>query len=165
MRILPFMDIPVVDVPTPSIELMKSDLEKWAEGDMIRLSVAYLAYGNDGNDPEDYYFPIGFISDGNLVTTKEIIEQIGDSLYFKVGWPEFNLLLPKLRNHLALYLEKINIIPDWGTPKYYKLLAEGRTPRWLEGPHKVGRLKSGQRRKVILDYNGDIIYGPRIQGY
>lgn len=158
------MDIPVVDITTPSKESRKESLLVWAEDDMIRLSVAYLAYTDDGDDPEDYYFQIGFISEGNLITTKKIIEEIGEGLVPISTWTEYCLLLPKLRDHLALYLEKINVIPDWGTPKYYKLLAEGKTARWLEGPHKVGRLKPSQRRQVVLDNRGDIVFGPLIKG-
>ena len=164
MRILPFMDIPVVEVKTPSEKNRREVLREWAEGDIIRLSVAYLAYIENGENEEDYYFQIGFIHKGNLVTTKEVIEETGNKLLDVTDWAEYLYLLPKLRDHLSLYFDKVGMIPAWGTPKYYKMVEKGKTPRWLEGPHKSGRLKPNQRRKIVLDEKGDIVFGPLIKG-
>ena len=163
MRILPFMDIPVMEVRTPSTEKRREVLDKWAENDPIKLSVCFLSYINDGNSIDDYYFQVGFIHKGNVVTTAKAIEEIGDSFYSIKDGKEYNGLLPKLRDHIALYFDKIGIIPKWGVRKFYELKAQGRAIRWLEGPHKVGKLKPNQRREVILDKRGEIVYGPIIR--
>ena len=126
MITLPFMDIPVVEIKTPPLEERKEALDQWAEGDTIRLSVCFLSYTNEGDSIEDYFFQIGFIHKGNIVTTTEVIEEMGNSLYPIAKWKEYNVLLPRLRNHLSLYFDKIGAIPSWGANKFYELKAQGR---------------------------------------
>ena len=160
MRLLPFMDIPVVEDKTPTPEERTSGLVEWAEGDKTKLSAAFLAYENEGESWADYLFQIGYIKDGCLVTTKEVIEEVGDHCKEYKKWKEYMRIIFEIRCHLELYFKKINSMPPWGTMEYSKLRSEGYTPRVLEGPHKVGRLKPNQKRKVILNASNEIVFGP-----
>lgn len=165
MKILPFMDIPVVELNMPSPELRRSELSDWAEGDPVKLSVAFLCYINDGAVIDNYFFQIGFIQDEGIVTTKELILEVGGMLKPNTNWIDYTLILPQLRSHLALYFDKIEEVPYWGTPKFFELKFQGKTVRYLEGPHKGGRLKANQRREVILDERGEFAFGPMIERY
>lgn len=166
MIILPFMDIPVVDADTPTVMTRRSDLEIWADEDMVKFSAAFVCYEGEGSSTSDYIYQIGFIKFNCLVTTKKLIEEVGELNYEVVGVVDLEsylVLLPEIRAHWNLYFEKINSIPVWGTTKFLALREEGKTTRYLEGPHKGGRLRPGQRREIILDDRGEIVYGPMIK--
>jgi hypothetical protein len=156
MRAIPFIDIPVVKVETPSIVQRREDLVEWAEGEKIKLSAAFLCFENEGEDFDDYLYQIGFISNNCLVTTEWVIEELGIELS---KGDVFHLA----KRHLELYFDKINSIPTWGTNEFEELKREGRTPRVLEGPHKRGKLKPNERREIIISREGEIIFGPLLK--
>ena len=160
MKLLPFLDIPIVDKKEPSAIERYEQLVEWAEGDRVKLSAAFLAFENSGDDPSDYLFQIGFIYDNCLVTNKEVIVQVGNQCKEYKQWKKAAKLLIDIERHLELYYRKVDCVPPWGSAKYRELEAEGRTPRILHGPHKGGNLKRDQKRKIILDASNEIIYGP-----
>lgn len=157
------MDIPVVNTTMRSPDLRRADVAAWAEGDPVKLSVAFLCYINDGFIIDNYFFQIGFVQDEGIVTTRELILGVGDALLPNTSWIDYTLILPQLRSHLALYFDKIGEVPHWGSNKFYELKKQGKTVRYLEGPHKGGRLKPSQRREVILDEKGEFAFGPLIR--
>lgn len=163
LKILPFMDIPVLDVETPIPERRRGLLSAWAEGDPVKLSVAFLCYVNEGSIIDDYFFQIGFVHDEGIVTTRLLVMEVGEMLKQHSNWIDYTQILPQLRSHLSLYFDKIGEVPHWGTVKFYQLKAQGKTVRYLEGPHKGGRLKTDQRREVILDEKGEFAFGPIIR--
>lgn len=159
------MDIPVVELSTPDEQERREGIATWAEGDPIKLSVAFLCHTNDGTELEHYFYQIGFVHGKHLVTTKELIREVGKLLMPNLRWIDYTLILPQLRSHLALYFDKIMEVPHWGSRRFHELKKSGRTVRYLEGPHKGGRLKPNQRREVILDDRGELAFGPLIKGY
>jgi hypothetical protein len=162
MRLLPFMDISVVEGDTPyPVDRLKG-LVEWANGDKAKLSAGFLAYESEGDSPDDYLFQIAYIKDDCLVTDADVIKEVGTHCVEYRQWKEQTRMLVEVRCHLELYFSKINTIPPWGTVEYSKLIRKGHTPRVLEGPHKVGRLKPGERRKVVLGPGGEIVFGPVI---
>lgn len=158
MRLLPFLDIPVIEDSAPADRL--SELVKWADGDKTKLSAAFLAFENEGENVEDYLFQIGFIKDDCLVTNKETIEHAAQICVEYKKWKEYMKILYEVRAHLELYFSKIGSVPPWGSVEYNRLRAEGYTPRILEGPHKVGKLKPNQKRKVIIGPSKELVFGP-----
>ena len=163
MKLLPFMDIPLVDCEhTPDPEERLKQLLEWANGDKMKISAAFVAFENDGENAEDYLFQIAFIQDGCLVTSKKMIEEVGGVCNEYKAWKELMKILHQVRLHLELYFQKIESVPPWGTSKYKELLESGRTPRILQGPNKGARLTKHQKRRVILDENRSIVYGPII---
>jgi hypothetical protein len=165
MKILPFMDIPVMEIDTPLGMTRRIDLAVWADADIVKFSAAFVCYAEEGKSQDDYVYQVGFPHQNCLVTTKEVIEEMGDLAHEarESKLVEYLELLPKIRAHMNLYFEKINSIPVWGTMHFKALRVEGKTVRILEGPHKGGRLKKEQRRQVILDERGDIVYGPIVK--
>ena len=166
MRIIPFIDIPVMDIETPPVGARRSNLGAWADGDIVKISAAFICYFGEGSSMDDYVYQIGFPVDNCLVTTKQTIMEVG-SLDYKVSnevdLKEYLNLLPSIRAHINLYFDKIKCIPDWGTTKFKALRLEGKTVRYLEGPHKAGGLRPGERREVILDRKGEFAYGAIIK--
>ena len=162
MRLLPFMDVPVVEGEAPSFADRLTQLVNWANGDKAKLSAGFLAYENEGEVPDDYLFQIAFIKEECLVTNKKVIEEVGGHCKEYQNWKEYMKIIFEVRCHLELYFKKIDSIPPWGTMEYAKLRSEGLTPRVLEGPHKVGRLKPNQKRKVILNSSREIVFGPML---
>ena len=160
MRLLPFMDVPIVEDAAPVPVVRRQELVEWANGDKAKLSAAFLAYENEGEVPNDYLFQIAYIKEDCLVTNKEVIEEVGEHCKEYQEWKEYMKIIFEVRCHLELYFKKIDSIPPWGTMEYSKLRSEGYTPRVLEGPHKVGRLRPNQKRKVILGPSNEIIFGP-----
>ena len=160
MRLLPFMDVPIVEGEAPSFANRLTQLVNWAEGDKAKLSAAFLAYENEGDKPDDYLFQIAYIKDDCLVTNKKVIEEVGGHCKEYKEWKEYTKIIFEVRCHLSLYFKKIGSVPPWGEPRYVQLEAKGRTTRVLEGPHKSGRLRPNQKRKIILDENNEIIFGP-----
>lgn len=161
MRLLPFLDIPVVDGPLPADRL--EQLVRWADGDKTKLSAAFLAFENEGENVEDYLFQIGFIRNECLVTNKELVEDAGMACVKYKQWKEYMKILYEVRAHLELYFRKVESVPPWGSVEYNRLLAEGYTPRILTGPHKVGKLKPNQKRKVIISPSREIVFGPLLK--
>jgi hypothetical protein len=157
------MDIPIVEDETPNAETRLVELVNWAADDKAKLSAAFLAYEHEGENWADYLFQIGYIKNGCLVTTKKVIEENGDHCKEYKKWKEYMKIIFEIRCHLELYYKKIDSIPPWGTMQYSKLRSEGYTPRVLEGPHKVGKLRPNQKRKVILTASNDIVFGPLLQ--
>jgi hypothetical protein len=100
------------------------------------------------------------VKDDCLVTSKTVIEEAGEVCIEYRAWKEYILILTEVRLHLELYFDKIKSVPPWGTHRYRELLEEGFTPRILHGPNKRGRLRPNQKRKIILDENREIVYGP-----
>jgi len=170
MKLLPFMDVPVIEDVAPTPYVRMKELLEWANGNKAKLSAAFLAYENDGESPEDYLFQIAFIKEKGLVTSKKMIEDAGGEVMKKLGehcleyeeWKEHTKTIFEIRYHLEMYYTKINKIPPWGESKYTKLKTEGFTPRVLEGPHKGGMLRPNQRRWIILDSSNEIVFGPMI---
>ena len=160
MKLLPFMDISVVEDDTPSAIERLEGLVEWADGEKIKLSAAFLAYEQNGEDIENYLFQIGYIKDGGLVTSKDAITEAGNHCEEYKQWKENARHLFEIRAHLELYYAKIELVPPWGSRKYYNLVEKGITPRILHGPHKRGRLKPNQKRYVVLDENREIQFGP-----
>ena len=160
MRLLPFMDVPLVDEDAPSGIERFTGLVEWANGDKAKLSAAFLAYENDGDKIEDYLFQIAYILNECLVTNKQVIEETGNACREYREWKEQTKLLFEVQRHLEFYYEKINSIPPWGSSKYVELLDQKYTPRVLHGPHKVGRLRPNQKRMIILDSTNEIVFGP-----
>ena len=165
MKILPFLDIPVVEIDTPPSQTRKTDLSIWSSGDMVKFSAAFVCYDNRGYKEDDYIYQIGFIREDCLVTTKKVIEEVGELSYEverKTHLVEYLVLLPDIRLHMNLYFEKIGAVPYWGTSRFHALKEAGRTIRILEGPHKGCKLTKEERRQVILD-DGKMIYGPLVK--
>ena len=156
------MDVPVIEDVAPTPYVRMKELLEWANGNKAKLSAAFLAYENDGESPEDYLFQIAYIKDDCLVTNKQVIEEIGGHCKEYKKWKEYMKIIFEVRCHLELYFQKVDSIPPWGTMEYSKLRSEGRTPRVLEGPHKGGRLKPNQKRKIVLDSNNEIVFGPML---
>ena len=77
MRLLPFMDVPVVEGEAPSFADRLTQLVNWANGYKAKLSAGFLAYENEGEVPDDYLFQIAFIKEECLVTNKKVIEEVG----------------------------------------------------------------------------------------
>jgi len=170
MILLPFMDLPVVEVPTPDAMTRLAEIDAWAEDDPVRLSVAFLLRREVKDEClgvvvlKDYMLQIGFLHGNGIVTTKELILEVADRI-----WPKRSINLPfptllEVRQHLSLYFDKIHDIPGWGTNEYMELLLAGKTKRWLEGPHKRGKLRPNQRRWVVYDKQGEYVFGPLIGG-
>jgi hypothetical protein len=166
MKILPFLDIPVMEVNTPPSQTRRIDLAVWAEGDIVKFSAAFVCYTDKGKNTDNYMYQIGFPVENCLVTTRQIIIEVGDHIgKLKSSgkgkqFIRYAELLPKIISHVNLYFEKINTVPEWGTNEFYALRLEGKTIRILEGPHKGGRLRPGETREVILSDRKDIAYGP-----
>jgi hypothetical protein len=160
MKLLPFMDIPLTTGNAPNPAERLKQLVEWANGDKNKLSAAFIAFENDGEKVDDYLFQIGFIEEDRLVTNGEVIESIGESCKEYRKWKEYMLILFEIRNHVGLYYSKLESIPPWGTLEYVELLQKGYTPRVLEGPHKVGKLRPNQKRRVILDASNNMVFGP-----
>jgi len=159
MRLLPFMDIPVVNVETPTALERREKLNRWAEGDQTKLSAGFLGHHKNRSTIDDYVFQIGFIKDDCLVTTKELIIENGiEFLNYKEE--EDREVMLGLQQHLELYFTKIDTIPVFGTFEYTRLVLKGKTPRLLMGPNKGGGLKVGQRRWVVYDDYKELVYGP-----
>jgi hypothetical protein len=154
------MDIPIIDgvPPSPIDRLM--ELQEWAESDRSKLSAAFLAYENEGEDIEDYLFQVGYIKHNCLVTNKTVIEETGSHCVEYRKWKEYAKVLFEIQCHMELYYAKVKVVPPWGTRRYIELEAQGFTPRVLEGPHKGAGLRPNQKRKVILDASNDIVFGP-----
>jgi hypothetical protein len=163
VRLLPFIDINVIEDNTPSAEERLKGLVEWAEGEKIKMSAACMAYDNNGESVDDYVLQIGYIKDGRLVTSKEAIEEVGKHCEQYKRWKTFAKIMFELRCHLELYYNKVGIIPPWGSSMYQKLENKGFTPRVLEGPHKAGGLRPNQKRKIILDASNEIVFGPLLQ--
>lgn len=153
MKLLPFIDIPIVDIKTPPSETRLADLGIWAEGEKVKMSAAFLGYESDGDNLYDYKYQIGFIHENCLVSTKKVIEEVGEELLREDS-------KCVLRQHMELYYEKISSVPPWGSAEYVRLRREGYTPRVLEGPHKVGKLRPNQKREVIIGPRKQLVFGP-----
>jgi hypothetical protein len=154
------MDIPIIEDESPNPAERLKQLVEWANGDFRKLSAAFVAFENKGEKVDDYLFQIAFIKDDCLVTNPDIIEEVGESCKEYKKWKEYMLVLFEIRKHIGLYYEKIDSVPPWGSAKYFDLVSEGFTPRVLEGPHKGGKLRPNQKRRVILDRSNEMIYGP-----
>jgi hypothetical protein len=160
MRLLSFMDIPVVEGKEPSPIERRTQLEAWANGEKVKLSAAFLAYENDGSEIDDYLFQIGYIKNDCLVTNAAVIKQVGDQCKEYKTWKSYMKIYFEIQRHLELYFSKINIVPPWGTSEFSELKEKGFTSRVLIGPHKAGGLRPNQEREVIIDASNNIIFGP-----
>ena len=159
------MDIPIAEIDTPPSQTRRADLAIWSDGDIVKFSAAFICYEKEGSKQDDYVYQIGFIKENCLVTTKKVIEEVGELSYEverKTYLVEYLTLLPEIRLHMNLYFEKIGSVPYWGTSQFHALKEAGMTVRILEGPHKGSRLTKEQRRQVILN-NGDMVYGPLVK--
>ena len=104
------MDIPVVRTLTLDAKERKEAIKEWAEDDSIKMATAFLCYIGDGSSIENYFYQIGFPFGNSLITTKELILEIGTNLE---SYPkEINELLGilQLRDHISLYYDKIKVI-------------------------------------------------------
>jgi hypothetical protein len=166
MRVLPFHNLPVVEYPpsekAPTEFYRLTELLKWADGDYMKYSVAFIACDGDPSVVENYLFQIGFVRDNALVTNVEVIEYVGSLAVEMNNWVDYMEALPKIREHLSLYYEKVESIPPWGTREYQRLVKIGKTPRVLFGPHKGGRVKKNQKRFVVYNEKREYVYGPII---
>lgn len=162
MRLLPFMDVPLISDEEPSAIDRYADLLVWANGDRMKMSAGFLAHDNEGEVPEDYLFQIAYIKEECLVTNESVIKYVGNQCNEYKKWKEEVRLQFEIQAHLELYYMKINIVPPWGTSKYRELQLKGFTPRTLVGPHKAGGLRPNQRRLIILDASNNIIFGPML---
>lgn len=160
IRLLPYMDIPIAEDEAPNITDRRNQLVEWADGDLIKLSAGFIAYKNEGENPEDYILQIAFIKDNCLVTNQKIIKYVGSQCLDYRGWKKGMEFSMGIRKHVELYYDKIKSIPPWGSSEYVKLEKKGMTPRILIGPHKGGELRPNQRRRVILNSSKEIVYGP-----
>lgn len=160
MKLLPFMDIPVVEGKAPSPIERFIQIVEWSSGDKVKLSAGFLAVKGTGEEVENYLFQIAYILDNCLVTNKEVIQEVGKECIEYKEWKKATKLKLEIRRHLELYFSKVNLIPPWGISKYWDLLVEGYTPRILYGPHKGAGLKPNQKRQVILDASNEMVFGP-----
>ena len=77
MKLLPFMDIPVVEGKAPSPIERFIQIVEWSSGDKVKLSAGFLAVEGTGEEVENYLFQIAYILDNCLVTNKEVIQEVG----------------------------------------------------------------------------------------
>lgn len=160
MRILPFVDIPLIEDISPTGGQRRATVK-----DLGReyWEVCHLAYEKGGDILDEYFFQLGFIVDGEVRTSCDVIKEVMHMAIPYADWEEYNESLPEIQNHLALYCQKVGIVPVWGTPNYEALKEEGRTPRILQGPHKQGNISKRESRYVILDSMGEFAYGPTLE--
>ncbi|RLI46559.1 hypothetical protein DRO61_09085, partial [Candidatus Bathyarchaeota archaeon] len=119
------------------------------------LYVSFLAHEGNlmENYPDNLKYPMGYNHKGTLVTCRKVIIEMAQVI------PDN----PQLKIHVEQYFELIDYFPPWETKLFEKTVTAGRTPRTLEGPHKYGRLKVGERRLVVYSDTGELIFGPYIK--
>lgn len=155
MTVLPFQNLPIIpDLVAPNLERRDKLLKSTSPSSALYslLFEAFMAYEGKflQNYPNDLLYPIGYKHHGTIVTSKKVIIEMSKKI------PDD----PDLRAHLEQYFDLIEEFPPWETQLYQDMVSEGKTPRILDGPHKFAGLKTGQKRKVIIADNGELILGP-----
>lgn len=159
MKLLPFADIPFIEDLFPDAAQRKATVKDLSQE---YWDVCHLVREGKEDTAEDYLFQIGFIVEGEVKTTKLVIQELTRLAVPYNEWDEMNACLGEIQNHLYLYCQKIEIIPPWGTPEFKELQSLGFTSRILQGPHKGGNLSKGESREVILKTDKEFAYGPTL---
>lgn len=158
MFVLPFRGLPFANYPYEDERVRQELIKEWCEGDLFKYSFGFLFSAHEPKVYEDYKVPIADVIDGKLVTTKEIIFSIANS----IKRLNFTYDVAELREHITPYYRVLGLLPHWGEPEYYKTLREHKTPRVLHGPHKAGNLRPNQKRMVLLNEDNNLVFGPLI---
>jgi hypothetical protein len=149
-------NLPVVDFPYENDEVRAALIKEWADGNLFKYSFGFLFASLEPKDFDDYRVPLADVIEGKLVTTKEIIYSVTAGLKRLTFTYDMNEVMV----HLDPYYKALGILPYWGESLYYDILAAGKTPRILQGPHKTGSLRPNQKRMVLLDEDRELVFGP-----
>ena len=159
MKVLPFRNLEIVDVPIPEVKIMLKEIRDWAGGNLLKYSYAFLFSADSPSAEEHFTVPIGFVHNNKLVTTMLVLKTVADVVNRFNGSED---IVSDAKIHVGRYFSKKGLVAPWGSRLYDTLIAKGRTPRVLEGPHIGGSLRPNQRRYVVFDDDRNIVFGPRI---
>jgi hypothetical protein len=151
MNLLPYVELPIHPGKTPvdpveSIEGLENSI----------LDICHMM-----KNDERYFFQLGFYKDGGVYTSKEMIINAHELLINHILVLE-DYLLEELKKHISIYCTQIKYVPAWGEEEYYDIIASGKTPRRLDGPHKGSNLGRAESRFVAIRDDKKMAYGPKL---
>ena len=154
MEPLPFRDLMVVDATLPPMTQRIRNLKVWAGGNIFKYSFAFLCSKSKPKKEEDFFLPIGFVHEGQLVTSKGAMSKA-------MGAAKTLPISSEVVSHLLKYYEKEgDLISEHGTIEYFSLIEKGKTPWVLTGPHKAGCLRPNEERYVVINDMRELAFGP-----
>jgi len=152
MELLPYVELPLYEDDSYVIDYA----ETLNELDNALLDVCHLLKVDS-----KYYFQIGFYLKGSVFTSRKRIIDVHDeflSSMVELPWS----IVEELRVHIGYYCNIIKYLPAWGEEEYYTLVAQGKTPRRLDGPHKTGLLGRAESRYVTFRPDRSLSFGPKL---